>query len=58
MRRVLTYPGWSKIEKRDGNLAACQFVDQARAELGGHDRDAADIVRHHPDGGLLGAPGS
>ena len=43
----------SQVQKRDRDLAAGEFLDQARADFRRHDGDAADVVLHHALGGFL-----
>src|SRR5579872_552616 len=43
----------SQVQKRDCDLAASEFLDQARTDFRRHDGDAADVVLHHALGGFL-----
>src|SRR5438309_2785559 len=44
-----------RIEKSDGNLPSCQFMNQPHADLRGHDGNALNFVFHHS---LRRQPGS
>ena len=44
-----------QVQKSDRDAAAREFLDQAQADFGRHDGDAADVVFHHALGGFLRA---